>query len=276
MLRARVPDKLKELVEKFRLNEDYYKSRSFLETQVRVEFINPLLRLLGWDVDNEAGHGHEYKDVIHEHHPGEGKHIDYVFKVGSEKKFLIEAKRPGEKLEGNRGHAAQAKAYAYQASIPLVVLTDFEELAIYQGYRDKANAPEPSKNDPAEQRLVFYCRYVDFAQHWSFLYSLLSKKSVMLGLHDHLLKRLEEVTQRIQKSVFVLEPFNLLYSIAQSFGGEDYSVEQDIEIGEDLQATRPAHVTGNPMQEGVGSPLHIAANLVSHAPAAFYLAPLYS
>jgi hypothetical protein len=276
MLRARVPDKLKELVEKFRLNEEYYKSQNFLETQVRVEFINPLLRLLGWDVDNEAGYGHEYKDVIHEHHPGEGKHIDYVFKVGTEKKFLIEAKRPSEKLEGSKGHAAQAKAYAYQASIPLVVLTDFEELAIYQGYRDKTSVPEPSKYDPAEERLVFYCRYVDYAQHWSFLFSLLSKKSVMLGLHDHLLKRLEDVTQQIQKSVFVLEPFNLLYSIAQSFGGEDYSVEQDIEIHETGQADRQVHAADVPVGEFPQRSLRVTENSISQFAPAFYLKPLYS
>jgi hypothetical protein len=103
----------------------------------------------------------------------------------------------------------------------------------------------------------------------------LSKKSVMLGLHDHLLRRLDEVKAKISESVYAFGEFNLLYSIAQSFGGEDYSVEQDIEIGEYLQATRPAHATDISMQEGVRSPLRIAANSVSHAPAAFYLAPVY-
>jgi len=275
MLKPRIPDKLKELVEKFRLNEDYYKSQNFLETQVRVEFINPLLRLLGWDVDNEAGHGHEYKDVIHEHHPGQGKHIDYVFKVGTEKKFLIEAKRPGEKLEGHKGHAAQAKAYAFQACIPLVVLTDFEELAIYQGYRDNKSCAEPSKSDPAEHRLVFFCRYYDFAQHWSFLYSLLSKKSVMLGLHDHLLRRLEEVTDRIQHSVYVLDQFNLLHSIAQSFGGEDYAVEQDVEL---VPSIRPSAAPVEELGEiSYHQPtLRVDRLVASDSATSFYLRPLYA
>ncbi|MFO1481401.1 MAG: hypothetical protein U1F40_14460 [Turneriella sp.] len=47
MLKPRVPEKLRELVAKFQINEAHYKSTEFLETQVRVEFINPLLRLLG-------------------------------------------------------------------------------------------------------------------------------------------------------------------------------------------------------------------------------------
>lgn len=273
MLRPRLPEKLKELIEKFRLNETHYKSDEFLETQVRVEFINPLLRLLGWDVDNEAGHAQEYKDVIHELHSGHGKHIDYVFKVGNEKKFLIEAKRPKEAVQGNKEHAHQAKLYAREADIPLVLVTDFEELAIYQGYRkgDGEAAPEPT--DAPEARLVFFCLYTDYAKYWSFLYSLLSKKSVMLGLHDHLLRRLEEVKANIQKSVYSVREFNLLYSIAQSFGGEDFVVEQDQAL--------PRRMPAEPEL-----PLHkddafirLAKPTTKPEPARkteFYLAPVYS
>lgn len=274
MLRARVPDKLKELVEKFRLNEEYYKSQSFLETQVRVEFINPLLRLLGWDVDNEAGHAQQYKDVIHELHSGDGRHIDYVFKVGADKKFLIEAKRPSEDVANNDAHAMQAKMYAYKEKIPLVILTDFEEFSVYMGYR--AYDREPTGDEGVEHRRVFYCRYTELARYWSFLFSLLSKKSVMLGLHDHLLKRLEDVTQQIQKSVFVLEPFNLLYSIAQSFGGEDYSVEQDIEIHETGQADRQVHAADVPVGEFPQRSLRVAESSISPSFPNFYLRPLYS
>ncbi len=274
MLRARVPDKLKELVEKFRLNEDHYKSQSFLETQVRVEFINPLLRILGWDVDNEAGHAQEYKDVIHELHSGDGRHIDYVFKVGGEKKFLIEAKRPSEDVANNKLHAMQAKGYAYKEKIPLVILTDFEEFSIYLGYR--AYDREPASGEGVEHRRVFYCRYTDLPRYWSFLYSLLSKKSVMLGLHDHLLKRLDEVKSKISESVYAVGEFNLLYSIAQSFGGEDYSVEQDIEIDETPQTAPLLHAADVPVAEFPTRSLRVTEKSISQFAPAFYLKPLYS
>jgi hypothetical protein len=235
MLKVRVPDKLRELVEKFRINEEHYKSKDFLETQVRVEFINPLLRLLGWDVNNEAGHGPEYKDVIHELHSGDGRHIDYVFKVGSEKKFLIEAKRPSEDIAGNAAHALQAKAYAYRERIPLLIVTDFEEFSVYLGYR--AYDREPVGDEGVEHRRVFFCRYSEYNRYWSFLFSLLSKKAIMLGLHDHLLKRLDEVKGKISDSIYTIGEFNLLYSIAQSFGGEEYAVEQDVEFARGTEST---------------------------------------
>jgi len=37
-----------------------------LEAQVRIEFINPFLTCLGWDIDNKQGFAEAYKDVINE------------------------------------------------------------------------------------------------------------------------------------------------------------------------------------------------------------------
>ena len=51
------PDAIKRLVETFGDNIDSYRSSPYNETQVRREFIDPMFKTLGWDVDNEAGHG---------------------------------------------------------------------------------------------------------------------------------------------------------------------------------------------------------------------------
>ena len=51
------PDAIKRLVETFGDNIDSYRSSPYNETQVRREFIDPMFKALGWDVDNEAGHG---------------------------------------------------------------------------------------------------------------------------------------------------------------------------------------------------------------------------
>ncbi|MCU0292887.1 MAG: hypothetical protein MUF10_12995 [Thermoanaerobaculaceae bacterium] len=44
-----VPDRLLQLVDTFGRNLNVYKSGGYNETQVRVEFIDPLFDLLGWD-----------------------------------------------------------------------------------------------------------------------------------------------------------------------------------------------------------------------------------
>lgn len=49
------PNKVHELIERFGRNLPAYKQGRYNETLARVEFINPLFRALGWDVDNERG-----------------------------------------------------------------------------------------------------------------------------------------------------------------------------------------------------------------------------
>lgn len=271
MLRPRLPEKLKELIEKFRLNETHYKSDEFLETQVRVEFINPLLRLLGWDVDNEAGYAQEYKDVIHELYIGDRKHVDYAFKVGDRYKFIIEAKRPNIDLAADAYPVYQARKYAHDTKIRMVIVTDFEELAIYEGYSKYDREPAP--DDGVLNRRVFYCRYTDYTRYWSFLYSLISKKAIMLGLHDHLLARLDEVKNSISAAVYSVGEFNLLYSIAQSFGGEDFVVEQDQALPLRMPAEPELPVHKDDTFIRLAKPI---ARPEPVRKAEFYLAPVFS
>lgn len=39
---------LKELIEKFERSEEYYKSKAYMEDELRQEFINPFFTALGW------------------------------------------------------------------------------------------------------------------------------------------------------------------------------------------------------------------------------------
>jgi predicted type IV restriction endonuclease len=61
-----IPDKIKKLIETFDYNLETYKKGSYNETQVRLEFINPFFKELGWDITNKQGYAEAYKDVIHE------------------------------------------------------------------------------------------------------------------------------------------------------------------------------------------------------------------
>lgn len=79
------PDKVLELIERFDANLSSYRSSTYNETQVRREFIDPLFKALGWDIDNERGYAEAYKDVVHEDAikiGGQTKAPDYSFRVG--------------------------------------------------------------------------------------------------------------------------------------------------------------------------------------------------
>ena len=47
------PERIKRLVEVFDRNLEAYKSSGYKEANVRSEFIDPMFKVLGWDVDNE-------------------------------------------------------------------------------------------------------------------------------------------------------------------------------------------------------------------------------
>ncbi len=50
------PEAVIELIERFDRNLDAYRSGRYNETPVRLEFIDPLLKALGWDISNEQGY----------------------------------------------------------------------------------------------------------------------------------------------------------------------------------------------------------------------------
>jgi hypothetical protein len=87
-----VPEELHALVERFDRDRDSYRSGSFNEAQTRVDFINPLLELLGWDVENREGRPEAYRDVVYEDRVKVGggtKAPDYGFYAGGRRRFFF-------------------------------------------------------------------------------------------------------------------------------------------------------------------------------------------
>ena len=76
------PREVIDLIERFERNRDTYRSSEYNEAQVRLEFIDPFFKALGWDMYNEAGYAEAYKDVVHED----------AIKIGGEVKAMCEAK----------------------------------------------------------------------------------------------------------------------------------------------------------------------------------------
>ncbi|MCG3126007.1 MAG: hypothetical protein CHACPFDD_00835 [Phycisphaerae bacterium] len=147
------PGVVRELVERFERNREAYKSSAYNETQVRREFIDPLFAALGWDVWNESGLAEAYKDVIHEDAikvGGATKAPDYCFRIGGTRKFFLEAKKPAVGVRDDPEPAYQLRRYAWSARLPLSILTDFEELAVYDC------RIRPNLGDPASSSLISY------------------------------------------------------------------------------------------------------------------------
>lgn len=78
------PESVKKLIETFGNNIDFYKSASYNEAPLRQEFLDPIFKELGWDMDNAAGLAPQYRDVIHEASikiGGATKAPDYAFSI---------------------------------------------------------------------------------------------------------------------------------------------------------------------------------------------------
>ena len=182
------PALIHELVERFDRNRDAYRSGQYNETQARREFIDPFFEALGWDVNNRQGYAEAYKDVIHEDAikiGGATKAPDYCFRIGGTRKFFVEAKKPSVKLRDDISAAFQLRRYAWSAKLPLSLLTDFDEFAIYD-CRGK-----PDKSDKPSSGRVLMLDYGDYLARWDEIAGIFSREAILRGSFD---KYAESVT----------------------------------------------------------------------------------
>jgi len=173
--------KIEGLVQRFARNLDAYTRPDYKETQVRVEFIDPFFEALGWDVRNVQGYAELYKDVVHEDAikvSGATKAPDYCFRVGGARKFFLEAKKPSVPVKGEVGPAYQLRRYAWSAKLPLSILTDFQEFAVY----DCRQRPQPT--DKAGVGRVMYYTFDQYLDHLEEIYGIFARESVLKGSFD--------------------------------------------------------------------------------------------
>src|SRR6266516_2297454 len=175
------PHSVLELIERFNRNRSAYKSDQYNEARLRIEFLNPFFEALGWDINNRQGYAEAYKDVIYEDAIKVGKATkapDYCFRIGGTRKFFVEAKKPTVNLKDASEPAFQLRRYAWSAKLPLSILTDFEEFAIYD-CRIK-----PDSADKATTARIKYFTYVDYEQQWDELTSIFSREAILKGSFD--------------------------------------------------------------------------------------------
>jgi len=178
------PDALLDLVDRFHHNADRYRRPEYNETQVRREFIDPFFELLGWDVANRAGRAPQYREVVHEGKLRMGgtrggvRAPDYEFRVGPQVVYYVEAKKPSVDIHADPSPAYQLRRYAWTAKLPASVLTDFQELALYDC------RVKPAASDAASQARVLYLRYAEYADRWDEITGILGRQAVLQGDFD--------------------------------------------------------------------------------------------
>ena len=140
-----------------------------------------MFKTLGWDIDNEKGYAEAYKDVIHEYSQKTKDTVkapDYYFRIGGTGKFFVEAKKPSVNIEYDIHPAFQLRRYGWSAKLPLSILTDFEEFAVYD-----CRVP-PRKNDKASTARIMFITYDKFIERWDELEEIFSREAVLKGSFD--------------------------------------------------------------------------------------------
>ncbi len=187
---------LKELIEQFDRNLKQYKSTSYKEAQTRADFIDKFFSILGWDICNSAGHSEAYRDCIFEASlkvNGKSKNPDYTFKIGIEPKFFVEAKKPLVDIKHDTNPAFQLRKYGYSASLPLSILTDFEEFTVYD------TRIKPKLSDQASVGRVFYCNFKEYEKNWDYIRGTFAKDSILNGSFDEYAKAKKKGTSEVDK-----------------------------------------------------------------------------
>ncbi|HEY8690334.1 MAG TPA: TaqI-like C-terminal specificity domain-containing protein [Chitinophagaceae bacterium] len=174
--------KISDLVERFSLQIDSYKKSDYNETLTRQDFINPFFKALGWDIDNSQGNAEAYREVIHEDKLRIGsatKAPDYSFRLpGGKRLFFVEAKKPSVAVKDDIVPAYQVRRYGWSAKLPISLITDFEELAVY----DCTKKPKP--DDKASTARIKYITYNKYLEEFDFIWDTFSKASVLKGSFD--------------------------------------------------------------------------------------------
>ena len=173
--------KLTQLTDLFERNRKQYNTSAYDEANTRTDFIDKFFELLGWDIRNEQGYSEQYREVVREDKvtiAGRVKAPDYAFRIGGVRKFFVEAKKPSVNIKDDLEPAFQVRRYGYTAKLPLCILTDFEEFAVYD------TRIKPSPSDKPSTARIFYCTFDEYHKHFDFIFNTFSKEAILKGSFD--------------------------------------------------------------------------------------------
>lgn len=176
-------DKLKDLANRFQTNLAFYKEtrNNYNEHSCRIEYIDPLLKILGWDVANEKGLAPQYREVIAENYSTPTDRPDYTMTLRGVAKFFVEAKKPAVDITRVTDPAFQTRKYGWNANHRIAVLTNFEYLAIY----DTCYIPKEEDGCAVARYRIFH--FSEYADRYDEIVALISRDVVYSGEFDRYL-----------------------------------------------------------------------------------------
>lgn len=180
-----------DLVEKYRANRALYLRPDYNETQLRVDFVDPLFELLGWDIKNSQGRSTNEREVLVEEGlradiDSNTKKPDYTFRLFAERKFFLEAKKPNVKIDTDPIPARQIRRYGFTAKLKISVLCNFEYLAIY----DCSQLVE--SDDPVTKARISIYHFTEYEGAFKDIQRQLGHEAVYLGAFDDTWKDIEQ------------------------------------------------------------------------------------
>lgn len=170
-------EKICSLISRFGENLQLYKKNKnhYNEHSCRIEYIDPLLKLLGWDVANESGVAPQYREVIAEDYSTDTDRPDYSMTLRGVTKFFVEAKKPDVDISQKPGPAFQTRKYGWNAKHSLAVLTNFEYLAIYD------TSYPPSECDSCVVARYRIYHYTEYAEKFEEISQIISRDAIYSG-----------------------------------------------------------------------------------------------
>lgn len=169
--------RLNRLVNNFQSNIKEYqkKGTTFNEAATRTEYIDPFLKILGWDISNEEGKLFSERDIVPEEPTNSTDRPDYTAKMNGVDVLFIEAKKPLVNIFSDPEPARQARRYGWNAGHKVSVLTNFEYLAIYE------TTFEPKITDSVGTYRYKIYHYTEYTENFSEIYDLISFDSFKSG-----------------------------------------------------------------------------------------------
>ena len=224
-------DDLLRLITQYQRSAEFYRNaKKFNEQDCRDEFISPLLECCGWDVHNKKGTLPQYKEVVVEQFSNKGERPDYTLTLNGVSKIFVEAKKPAVNITEDSAPALQTRRYGWNAKHKLSILTNFENMMIY----DVTN--EPKDGDSVTVSLYRKYNYLDYLEKYAEICKLISRNSVYSGKFDEFVNENFPNVDRYSTEVdeVFLKQINTWRLEIGEYLYQQYDVYKDIDVLNDV------------------------------------------
>ncbi|AZL15903.1 Eco57I restriction-modification methylase domain-containing protein [Rickettsiales endosymbiont of Stachyamoeba lipophora] len=182
-----VPNSIKHLVEKFDHLMHLGKINSYNEAQTRTDYIDSLFEALNWDIRNKEGYSPSYREVVTEDIIKSSeeslKRPDYTFRIGGVRKFFVEAKKPTINIAKDEKSVLQIRKYGWNAKLPISIITNFKEFAVYD------TRIKPLHDDKPSNSIIMHYTFDEYIDKWDEIAGVFSKDAILKGSFDHFVEK---------------------------------------------------------------------------------------